>query len=135
MSKEIFDKEETKNILNMLKSPDESNMIVGLTALENSDLKNYHGELLVLFKYSKLSKDLWEINCPKGWKILKKYITNETSALMLSSGKCLSLLTSHNTSRASKELYLECFVADMVEFLGDIGHPTDKFIIDIKLKD
>ena len=133
MAKVKFDKEETKNLLNMLKSEDKDNQIIAFQALENADLKEYKGELLVLYKFSKLPKDTWETEAPKSYKVLVK-----ASALgdnNLSSGKCLSLMTSNGSSKDSIEMFLENFVVDMVGFLGQLGYPADKFDINIKLKD
>jgi hypothetical protein len=87
----------------------------------------------VLYKFSKLSKDTWEKEAPKSYKVL-----NKAAALgdnNLTSGKCLSLMTSNGSSKDSIELFLENFVVDMVGFLGQLGYPTEKFEIDIKLKD
>jgi hypothetical protein len=133
MAKLKFDKEETKNLLNMLKSSDSENHTIAFQALENADLKDYKGELLVLYKFSKLPKDTWQTEAPKSYKIL-----NKAAALgdnMLTSGKCLSLMTSNGSSKDSIEMFLENFVFDMVGFLDQLGYPADKFDINIKLKE
>jgi hypothetical protein len=133
MAKLKFDKEETKNLLNMLKSSDSENHTIAFQALENADLKDYKGELLVLYKFSKLPKDTWQTEAPKSYKIL-----NKAAALgdnNLTSGKCLSLMTSNGSSKDSIEMFLENFVFDMVGFLDQLGYPADKFDINIKLKD
>ena len=133
MAKLKFDKEETKNLLNMLKSSDSENHTIAFQALDNADLKNYKGELLVLYKFSKLGKATWETEAPKAYKVLsKESIFGEDG---LTSGKCLSLMTSNNSSKDSIELFLENFVVDMVGFLGQLGYPADKFDINIKLKE
>jgi hypothetical protein len=133
MAKLKFDKEETKNLLNMLKSSDSENHTIAFQALENADLKDYKGELIVLYKFSKLPKDTWQTEAPKSYKIL-----NKAAALgdnNLTSGKCLSLMTSNGSSKDSIEMFLENFVFDMVGFLDQLGYPADKFDINIKLKD
>jgi hypothetical protein len=125
MAKLKFDKEETKNLLNMLKSSDSENHTIAFQALENADLKDY--------KFSKLPKDTWQTEAPKSYKIL-----NKAAALgdnNLTSGKCLSLMTSNGSSKDSIEMFLENFVFDMVGFLDQLGYPADKFDINIKLKD
>ena len=43
----IFDKEETRNILNMLRSPDKENHIIAFETLKNVDFNEYIGELIV----------------------------------------------------------------------------------------
>jgi len=133
MSKVKFDKEETKNLLSMLKSEDQDNHVIAFQALENTDHKKYVGELLVLYKFSKLPKDTWEKEAPKSYKMLHKNSVFSDGGL--TSGKCLSFMTSNGSSKDSIELFLENFVIDMVGFLGQLGYPTEKFEIDIKLKD
>lgn len=127
-----FNKEETKNLLQMLKAG-EDNAHIAFQSLENSDLSNYFGELLVLFKHSKLGSKYWEENAPKCWELLGMHVS--TSYVALTSGKCLSLLTEMQCSKVSIELFLENFVGDMVKTLDQLGYPTDKFEINISLKD
>ena len=132
MSKIKFDKEETKNLLNMLKSGDSENHTIAFQALQNAELKDYKGELLVLYKYAKLSASTWEKESPKAYKTLSKQLISFDG---LTSGKCLSIMTSNNCSKDSIELFLENFVVDMVGFLEQLGYPADKFNINIELKE
>ena len=133
MSKIKFNKEETKNLLAMLKAG-EDNAHIAFQSLENSDLSNYFGELLVLYKHAKLNNDAWKEHAPKCWKKLKLYV-DPSNAITLTSGKCLSLLTEKKCSKTSIELFLEHFVVDMVSTLEQLGYPTNKFEINISLKD
>ena len=127
----IFDKEETKNLLNMLKSSDKENHIIAFEALKNVDFKEYFGELLVLYKFSKLSREDWKTNCPEAENILAEYLDHKP----LSSPRLLGFLTEDKASKQSIELFMEAFVLDMTGFLQQIGYPTEKILIDIKLKD
>lgn len=133
MEKMIFSKEEIKNLIMMLQSEDEDNHTIAFESLKSIDFKNCIGELIVMYKFIKHPLDVWETNCKpvidKLKKVLDKDITN------LSSPKTLSLITANNGSKASVELFMEFFVRDMTKMLESIGYPTDKFEIDIKLKD
>ena len=131
MSKVKFDKEETKNLLSMLTSSDEENATVAFQAIENADLTDYIGELIVLFKYSKISQSKWETQAPKVWLKLQKYFVDKTN---MSSGRCLSIMTDNKASKESLELYLEYFVTDMMGFLEQLGYPADRFNINIELR-
>lgn len=133
MTKVKFNKEETKNLLNMLKSTDAENHIVAFEALKNADLTNYFGELIVFYKYAKIPASRWEEECPEAWNVIKKNV--DVTAPALSSGKCLSIMTEKKASRQALELYLEFFVGDMVGFLDQLGYPADKFNINIELKE
>ena len=59
----IFSKEETKNLLSMLRSTDKENAVVAFEALKGVDTEKYLGELIVLYKYGKLSIKEWGTAC------------------------------------------------------------------------
>jgi len=131
MAKMIFNKEETKNLIMMLKSEDADNHIIAFETLKNVDFKKYTGELLVLYKFGGHTMENWMLNCKKiATKLLD--IKPETP---LSSPKTLSLITKNKGSKASVELFMEFFIRDMTRMLESIGYPTDQFEIHIKLKD
>ena len=131
MAKVRLSKDETKNLLNMLSSSDAENATVAFQVLENSDLKNYFGELIVLYKYGKKDHTVWEKEAPKSWKKISEYFLDKPG---MSSGKCLSVMTDKKASKESLELYFEHFVVDMIGFLDQLGYPAEKFDISIKLK-
>jgi hypothetical protein len=131
MSKMIFDKEETRNLLNMLQSSDKENHVVALQALQNVDIDKYIGELLVMYKYSGIQKSDWSEAGKKVHDKLKKIAGDGN----LTSPRTLSLITEHKGSKTSVELFMEYFVRDMTSMLEQIGYPTDSFEINITLKD
>ena len=132
MAKVKLNKEETKNLLNMISSTDAENATVAFQVLENSDLKNYFGELIVLYKYGKKNHTVWEKEAPKSWKKISEHFIDTTA---MSSGKCLSIMTEKKASKESLELYFENFMVDMIGFLDQLGYPAEKFDISIKLKE
>ena len=131
----IFNKEETRNFLNMLRSSDKENAILAFESLKKVDIKTYIGELIVLYKFGNASPEDWETNCSKCVKALgkRKILTGAYNAL--SSGVCLAHMTNNNASIQSIELFMEFFTESMIGFLGQMGYPADKFEINIKLKD
>ena len=130
-----FSKEETKNILNMLRSSDKENAIIVFESLKKVDIKTYIGELIVLYKFGNASPEDWETNCSRCVKALgkRKILTGAYNAL--SSGVCLAHMTNNNASIQSIELFMEFFTESMIGFLGQMGYPADKFEINIKIKD
>ena len=127
----IFDKEETKNLLNMLRSPDVDNHVIAFESINNVDLKNYIGELIVLYKYSRHKLEYWQEGCLKGYKELIKHVPD----YQLTSPKTLSLISEKKGSSASVEIFMEYFIKDMTQMLEQIGYPTDAFVINVKLKE
>ena len=131
MGKMIFDKEETKNLLNMLQSSDKENHIVAFQALQNVDIDKYIGELLVMYKFSSVQRSDWS---EAGKKIHSKLVSIVEES-NLSSPRTLSLITANKGSKTSIELFMEFFTKDMIKILEQIGYPTKCFNINIQLKD
>jgi hypothetical protein len=133
----IFDKEETKNLLSMLRSTDDENSVVAFQALEGVDVKKYSGELIVLYKFGKNDIMIWRKEAPKCHKHLVKLLDPfaKDNGSNLSTGVCLSAMTANNASNQSIELFMELFTDSMIGFLGQMGYPADKFEINVKLKD
>ena len=131
MTKIIFDKEETRNLIMMLQSQDADNHIIAFETLKNVDFNKYVGEILVLYKFGGHKMEYWKLNCENLAAKLKETIDCKS----LSSAATLSLITKHKGSKSSIELFMEFFIKDMTKMLESIGYPTDKFEINIKLKD
>jgi len=133
----IFDKVETKNLLNMLRSSDTENATIAFEALKGVDIKKYLGELIVLYKFGKKNMSIWQKQAPKCHKQLVKLIEPfiKDTGTELSTGSCLSAMTTNNASNQSIELFMELFTDSMIGFLAQMGYPADKFEINIKLKD
>jgi hypothetical protein len=130
----IFNKEETKNLLGMLRSVDVENAVVAFEALKSVDTTNYLGELIVLYKFSKLPLSKWEV-CPNCHTAISNAVSKYTQeGVSLSTGACLSAMTDLNASHESIELFMELFTEDMIGFLGQMGYPAEKFEINVKLK-
>jgi hypothetical protein len=133
MKRMIFDKEESKNLINMLRSLDHDNHVIAFETLKNVDFKNYTGELLVLYKFSGHPMSYWEENCSVAAKALKKIIGEDPKGL--TSPRVLSFITEHKGSKSSVELFMEFFVRDMTRMLEQIGYPINSFDITINIKE
>lgn len=133
----IFSKEETKNLLGMLRSSDNDNAVVAFEALKGVDTEKYLGELIVLYKYGKRSIKEWEAACPGCEIAIRNAVTKFTKeeGAELSTGSCLSAMTEGKASNESIELFMELFTENMISFLGQLGYPAEKFEISIKLKE
>jgi hypothetical protein len=133
----IFSKEETKNLLGMLRSSDNDNAVVAFEALKGVDTEKYLGELIVLYKYGKRSIKEWEVACPGCEIAIRNAVTKFTKeeGAELSTGSCLSAMTEGKASNESIELFMELFTENMISFLGQLGYPAEKFEISIKLKE
>lgn len=133
----ILTKEEVKNLIGMLRSPDKDNRLVAFKIIEDLDLKKHVGEIMVMYKYGEYNLSSWEQDCKPVHEFIVKSIEkfNGDWEYKLSSGEILSLMTANKSSKQSIELFLEYFIGDITWMLDAMGYPTDKFELDIKLKE
>ena len=133
----ILKKDEVKNLIGMLKSPDKDNRLVAFKIIEDLDLKKHVGEIMVMYKFGEYNLESWEADCKPVHEFIVKRIEkfNGDWEHKLSSGEILSLMTANKSSKQSIELFLEYFIRTMTKMLDAMGYPTDKFELNIKLKE
>ena len=129
-----FNKEEIKNIVNMLLSEDKENGIIAFSCIDNHASKKHLGELLVLYQFGKTTAEEWEKECKKGFKIIKNALQLDSKDYRVPSSTVFSALTANKCSKESIELYLELFTNQLSNNLYNMGYPTDKLEINIKIK-
>jgi len=131
----ILNKQEIKNILNMLLSEDKENAIVAFSCLNNYAHKKHLGNLLVLYQFGRTSAEEWEKECKKVFKLLKNVLKLDSKDYRLPSSTVFSALIDNKCSEESIELYLELFTNQLSNNLYNMGYPTDKLEINVKIKD
>ena len=131
----ILNKQEIKNILNMLLSEDKENAIIAFSCLNNYANKKHLGELLVLYQFGRTSAEVWEKECKKVFKLIKNVLKLDSTDYRLPSSTVFSALINNKCSEQSIELYLELFTNQLSNNLYNMGYPTDKLEINVKLKD
>ena len=133
----ILSRKEVKNLVSMMKSSDKENHYLVYKVLEDLDLEANLGEVLVIFRYGNYRLDEWEDDCPKVYDFIinKLHDYNGGWDSKPTTSDILSLLTKNNASKDSIELFLEYFMMNLGRMLDNMGYPTDKFELTIKLKD
>lgn len=126
-------KEEAENVMNMLLSSDTDNATIGFAAAEafKFDTENV-GYLIYFYKFAKYGMDQWEKNAPKATKVLKKHIDPDKP---LTYAKAIQIMIDLKTCKDALELTLNRHVGELTKMLESMGYPTDKMVIDIKLKE
>jgi hypothetical protein len=130
-----IDKTEVKAILKMLQSEDKENAIVGFEILKQINQKKYLGELIILYKYGKCDSAIWSDLYPKGFKILYKtmpMVSKPSFLSILSSQECITKMVELNTSKQSKELFMELFSKQTEQNFIDLGYPPIEVSINLK---
>jgi hypothetical protein len=120
-----------------MKSSDKENHYLVYKVLEDLDLETNLGEVLVIFRYGNYRLDEWEEDCAKVYDFIinKLHDYNSGWDSKPTTSDILSLLTKNNASKDSIELFLEYFMMNLGRMLDNMGYPTDKFELTIKLKD
>ena len=131
----ILNKQEIKNILDMLLSEDKENAIIAFSCLNNYAHKKHLGNLLVLYQFGKTSAEEWKKECKKVFKLIKNVLKLDSTDYRLPSSKVFSALIDNKCSEESIELYLELFTNQLSNNLYNMGYPTDKLEINVKIKD
>jgi hypothetical protein len=131
----ILNKQEIKNILNMLLSEDKENAIIAFSCLNNYAHKKHLGDLLVLYQFGRTSAEEWEKECKKVFKLIKNVLKLDSTDYRLPSSTVFSALIDNKCSEESIELYLELFTNQLSNNLYNMGYPTDKLEISVKIKD
>ena len=133
----ILSRDEVKNLVNMMRSPDKENNYLVYKVLEDLDLEANLGEILVIFRYGNYRLDEWEKDCKKVYDFMinKLHDYNGGWDSKPTTSDILSVLTKNNASKDSIELFLEYFMMNLGRMLDNMGYPTDKFELTIKLKD
>ena len=129
-----FNKEEIKNILNMLLSEDKENAVIAFSCIDNYASKKHLGELLVLYQFGKTTVEEWKKECEKGFKLIKNVLKLDNTYYRAPSSTVFSALTDNKCSEESIELYLELFTNQLSNNLYNMGYPTDKLEINVKIK-
>ena len=131
----ILNKQEIKNILNMLLSEDKENAVIAFSCLNNYAHKKHLGNLLVLYQFGRTSAEEWEKECKKVFKLIKNVLKLDSTDYRLPSSTVFSALMDNKCSKESIELYLELFTNQLSNNLYNMGYPTDKLEINVKIKD
>jgi hypothetical protein len=133
----ILSRGEVKNLVNMMKSSDKENRYLVYKVLEDLDLEANLGEVLVIFRYGNYRLDEWEHHCKNVYDFIinKLHDYNGGWDSKPTTSDILLLLTKNNVSKDSIELFLEYFMMNLGRMLDNMGYPTDKFELTIKLKD
>ena len=124
-------KTELNNLISMFNSVDAENHTIAFQAIDNSGLTV--PELIVLYKYSKKDSTTWSKQAPKSYKLLMPILSEQIGSL--SSARVLGLLTTHKADKLLVELFIENFVRDLTNMLGNIGYDMNQISIDVKIKD
>lgn len=133
----ILTKDEVKNLIGMLKSPDRDNKVIAYEVISNLDFEKNIGEIMLMYRLGDYSLENWEQYSKMAHEFIMDKIENyigDSSTTMVSTGEILSLMIMNNASKDSIDLFLKFFTEEMTKTLKSMNYPMDKIDFDIKLK-
>jgi hypothetical protein len=133
----ILTKDEVKNLIGMLKSPDYENKILAYKVIDNLDFEKSIGEIMLMYRLGDYSLENWEQHSKLAHDFIMDKIENyngDGSTTMISTGEMLSLMLINNASKDSIDLFLKFFTEEMTKTLKSMNYPMDKIEFNIKLK-
>jgi hypothetical protein len=133
----ILTKDEVRNLIGMLKSPDYENKILAYKVIDNLDFEKSIGELMLMYRLGDYSLENWEQHSKLAHDFIMDKIENyngDGSTTMISTGEMLSLMLINNASKDSIDLFLKFFTEEMTKTLKSMNYPMDKIDFNIKLK-
>lgn len=133
----ILTKDEVKNLIGMLKSPDKDNKVIAYEVISNLDFEKNIGEIMLMYRLGDYSLENWEQYSKMAHDFIMDKIENyngDSSTTMISTGEMLSLMLINNASKDSIDLFLKFFTEEMTKTLRSMAYPMDKIEFNIKLK-
>jgi hypothetical protein len=125
-------KENLKNLVNMLRSPDKDNAVVAVEAFKQLDLYKHRAELILLYKFGEPNFDFWKEYYAEAWELLIELFNNLPIA---THSYCLNKMYKCNASNKSIEIFVEFLAEVWLGYLDDMDFPTNKLEVSIKLRE
>jgi len=124
----IFEKNELLRIIDMLSSTDKASNNLAFEIIDQSVDKMDITQLIVIYKVSNLSLDVWEKECKKGFKRITNFET------FTGNGLILTKLLEEGCEENALEILMKHFNKLHINIYRDMGFPVDKLDITIKIK-
>lgn len=125
-------KENLKNLVNMLRSPDKDNAVVAVEAFKQLDLYKHKAELILLYKFGEPNFDFWKEHYAEAWELLNELFNQLPVA---THSYCLNKMYNCNASSMSIEVFVEFLAQVWLGYLDDMDFPTNKLEVSIKLRE
>jgi len=118
------------NVMSMLNSPDKENVVLGLSCIEELNIKTGLVYLLLMKKLGNVTDELWRENAPKKLKYLKGMGVEGT----LTYKKVLDLLRERKVPIKDIQFFLNKFALYLHQSVREDYAIIDAIDIQIKLK-
>lgn len=127
LTTETFD-----SVMQMLKSSDKENVVLGLTCIEELDITTGLVYLLLIKKLANVTSELWKEYCPK--KVAYMNSMTNTFNTVLTYKKILELLVERKVPTTDIQFFMDKFALYLMEGLRNDYALIESIEINLKLK-
>jgi predicted nucleic acid-binding protein len=119
-----FDKNELKNILEMLRSDDKENAYIAFEVIKQSDVNDIPA-LLTLWKFGNHGKSEWLQYANSHYISLMKAVKDTILLDDLLPGECIFYMSGKNTDTEIIELFIEYYVKNVIAFTKQLNYKLE----------
>jgi flavin-binding protein dodecin len=132
----ILTTESAYKLIEMISSSDKDNRFLALNAINESNIQDSLGFIIVIYKFSKLPTEAW-FEQPKIYDAFKKIelIGNEVNSYKSNTSKVLGTMVAQRCSMESIVMFLKLHNDSLVNNLKAWGYDVKDLMIDINLKE
>lgn len=136
MKKEIITRKECNRLFTIINSSDGENEYIALKLINESDIIESLGFIILLYKFSKIDNLTWEYDCPNVWKKLNEIqLINEDEEIVTpTSSEVLKTMIAYDCDIDAIAEFLVLHSETLVKTLKVWGYPTELLNINITLK-
>jgi hypothetical protein len=133
--KVIIDKESCERLMGMLNSSDRDNRYIALKAINESNIKESMGYIMLLYKFSKAGVHSWNEEAPEAMKMFADMGLINDKVRVPTASALLETMIRINTPIETVKKYLEFHSEQLIETLSQWGYPMKYMNVEITLKE
>lgn len=135
MENVVLDKESANNLFAMLKSSDGDNKYIALKSIDQSNIEESLGFILVLFKFGRATSSEWETYSPNCWKKFNEMALVDEKVTTVTASKIMRALIAEACDMDHVAMFIERHSTELLDTLQAWGYPTELLEINVTLKE
>jgi hypothetical protein len=131
----VLNKESANNLFAMLKSSDGDNKYIALKSIDQSNIEESLGFILVLFKFGRATSSEWETHSPNCWQKFNDMSLVDEKVTTVTASKIMRALIAEACDMDHVAMFIEQHSSELLDTLQAWGYPTELLEINVTLKE
>ena len=134
----VLTKENTVNLFKMIASEDQDNKYIALKSIDEVNIDESLGFIMLLYKFSGISSSIWNQECPKVWSKFKSiHLIDDKSPnpISVSASKVIRTMIAQHCNIEALTMFLQLHNDSLLNVLKAWGYDLSDLEIYIKLKE